>query len=554
MSPATSSRVPKLQRHKLKRHSTKPPHPTPTRSGPHAELLALQRTVGNGAVSRLVKLRTPVPGPDRNTPQCMGASDDKCEEEADRVADQIMRMPSSEAVPESGVSTNIRGPLIQGLCTAHGRHHPTEDGPKEMVPTKAEAGESFHQSPGLKARIERIRGGGKPLPASVRAFFEPRFGYDLGEVRVHTDSRAAATAQAIRAQAFAVWRDVVFGLGNYAPEMAAGKRLLAHELTHVLQHARGKTASLIQRYGAPIPTVASPTVTTMAQFIDLVRRVEALNPGNTALQIAEMIRRTKYHTTAWGQLLPSDIAPGPVAAGGGVTSADVTTLSGEITVTLPQGGQSDPSHIVAAIEAATEARPADWAWYIQAPRALSQLDIASWAGDVGSAAGEWMVAHPHPSGGTTKQNYMDAFAPESDLIADVDGVAMSSRATTAGFAFDRSLPLSENLQRFYYPSGARQGKNRRFHIFCTVMALTLESNGISLSGNAQQTVDAGVRNFQQFYVANDPTILAWMTVNTSQQSLFNPIPRLWIQRANDWRWFAVKFRHFLAKNLTAEGP
>jgi outer membrane protein OmpA-like peptidoglycan-associated protein len=73
------------------------------------------------------------------------------------------------------------------------------------------------------------------LPLGVRAYFEPRFGYDFGSVRTHTDTRAAMIARSVRARAFTVGRDVAFGTGLYSPETAVGRRLLAHELTHVIQ-------------------------------------------------------------------------------------------------------------------------------------------------------------------------------------------------------------------------------------------------------------------------------------------------------------------------------
>ncbi|WP_152043377.1 eCIS core domain-containing protein [Salinigranum salinum] len=86
------------------------------------------------------------------------------------------------------------------------------------------------------------RAGGRPLPTSVRAFFEPRFGTTFDDVRIHTDSRAAAAARAVQARAFTVGRDVVFGAGAYAPETTRGRRLLAHELTHVVQQSGGSAS------------------------------------------------------------------------------------------------------------------------------------------------------------------------------------------------------------------------------------------------------------------------------------------------------------------------
>jgi hypothetical protein len=79
---------------------------------------------------------------------------------------------------------------------------------------------------------------GHPLDETTRAFFEPRFGHDLSQVRVHTDERAAASARTVSALAYTVGRELVFGAGQYAPGTAAGQSLLAHELTHVLQQTK----------------------------------------------------------------------------------------------------------------------------------------------------------------------------------------------------------------------------------------------------------------------------------------------------------------------------
>jgi hypothetical protein len=87
----------------------------------------------------------------------------------------------------------------------------------------------------FEERISTLHGGGRPLPDSVRAFLEPRFGYDFSRVLIHTDERAAESARTINAHAYTVGRDIVFGAGQYAPDSSTGKRLLAHELTHVAQ-------------------------------------------------------------------------------------------------------------------------------------------------------------------------------------------------------------------------------------------------------------------------------------------------------------------------------
>jgi hypothetical protein len=84
---------------------------------------------------------------------------------------------------------------------------------------------------------------GQPLAPSVRAYFEPRFGADLSQVRVHTDGQAQQSAREVHAQAYAAGTHLVFAAGRYAPETFAGKHLLAHELAHVAQQAQHEGAA-----------------------------------------------------------------------------------------------------------------------------------------------------------------------------------------------------------------------------------------------------------------------------------------------------------------------
>ncbi len=84
---------------------------------------------------------------------------------------------------------------------------------------------------------EVLRSSGQPLNAATRAFMESHFAQDFSHVRVHTDARAAESALAVDAMAYTVGRNVVFGDGQYAPETSAGRRVLAHELAHVVQQS-----------------------------------------------------------------------------------------------------------------------------------------------------------------------------------------------------------------------------------------------------------------------------------------------------------------------------
>jgi hypothetical protein len=90
-------------------------------------------------------------------------------------------------------------------------------------------------------------GGGSPLDRDTRGFMESRLGADFGDVRIHTDSKASESAKSVQAYAYTVGSDVVFQSGRYDPQSDSGKRMLAHELTHVVQQRSGPVA------GTPAP-------------------------------------------------------------------------------------------------------------------------------------------------------------------------------------------------------------------------------------------------------------------------------------------------------------
>jgi hypothetical protein len=90
-------------------------------------------------------------------------------------------------------------------------------------------------------------GGGSPLDKDTRGFMESRLGADFSDVRVHTDPKAHESARSVQAYAYTVGSDVVFQSGKYEPESDSGKRMLAHELTHVVQQRSGPVA------GTPAP-------------------------------------------------------------------------------------------------------------------------------------------------------------------------------------------------------------------------------------------------------------------------------------------------------------
>ena len=95
-----------------------------------------------------------------------------------------------------------------------------------------------------------LRAPARSLDPALRAFMEARTGYDFGRVRVHTDPGASASAKAVAARAYTVGHHVVFGEGQFAPGTAEGRRLIAHELVHVMQQG-GAAAGLPPKAVAP---------------------------------------------------------------------------------------------------------------------------------------------------------------------------------------------------------------------------------------------------------------------------------------------------------------
>ncbi|KAA9396515.1 DUF4157 domain-containing protein [Haloarcula sp. CBA1130] len=108
---------------------------------------------------------------------------------------------------------------------------------------KADGSTGAGAEPAVADELAAARGRGQPLPGGVRSFFESRFDRDFGDVRVHTGSDADRLAQSLNAKAFTTGSDVFFAGGEYRPRTAAGQRLLAHELTHVVQQTRPPKAT-----------------------------------------------------------------------------------------------------------------------------------------------------------------------------------------------------------------------------------------------------------------------------------------------------------------------
>jgi Domain of unknown function (DUF4157) len=200
----------------------------------------------------------------------VGQPGDRYEQEADRVADQVMQSHSVQRVPAIGrlqpePDNNLRRqPAAEeekkkvAKEMGHKADQKKNQAEKEKitadekavkadkdkndqekkkkdddkVQTEAQPGQVPTVTPALENHLNTEQGSGQPLPISTRAFMESRFHHDFSNVRVHTDPQAT---QALNARAFTRKNEIFFNPVQYQPELPTGQRLLAHELTHVVQ-------------------------------------------------------------------------------------------------------------------------------------------------------------------------------------------------------------------------------------------------------------------------------------------------------------------------------
>lgn len=184
---------------------------------------------------------------------------DQYEAEADHVAEQVMRMPD----PQAEIHASPRH--LQRACAG----------------CESAAGKS---TPAHFSEARALSGGGHPLSASARSYFEPRFGYDFSNVRLHTDNAAMESARQVKALAYTIGHDIVLGAGQTSSETPAGRRLLAHELTHVIQQGGG------QRLGGSTPARSiQPRLSRMIQRAQTDAGYEAGSGVGAAITAGTMV-------------------------------------------------------------------------------------------------------------------------------------------------------------------------------------------------------------------------------------------------------------------------
>lgn len=207
-------------------------------------LLHLQCTIGNQAVLRILQthaenlkagLPSSVSPPFRHgftgaiqTKLAINQPGDIYEEEADRVSEQVMNMSAPQVQRTCGCG---------GECPKCRTEHPGQE--HERLQTQHMGSGALGQTAAPPIVHDVLRSPGQLLDPAARLFMEPRFGRDFSKLRVHTDPKAAESAEAIGAAAYTVGNDIVFGAGRFNPHSSDGRQLIAHELAHVVQQSKG---------------------------------------------------------------------------------------------------------------------------------------------------------------------------------------------------------------------------------------------------------------------------------------------------------------------------
>ncbi|NEU10434.1 DUF4157 domain-containing protein [Flavihumibacter sp. R14] len=174
----------------------------------------------------------------------VGAEDDELEREADVSADRVMRMSEENYLQRKCEECEKEEKLQRKTAT-----HSTNQYIQAKVNSNSAVSKSVEDS------IQSSRGSGSAIDRQTQSFIGSRMGSDFSEVKVHTNSEAVRLNRGLNARAFTIGNDIYFNEGQYQPGSSDGKRLLAHELTHVLQQSSGSSKEFNK--GSTIPVSAS---------------------------------------------------------------------------------------------------------------------------------------------------------------------------------------------------------------------------------------------------------------------------------------------------------
>ena len=196
----------------------------------------------------------------------VGQPGDKYEQEADTIANRVMRMSDNESLrmqpveeeeellqPKLRMQVEEEEEPLQMSCLNCQNEHMVQKQPmeeeEEMIQPKSRSDHNNDVNPDIQSQITNSRGKGFSLDNRTQAFMGSRFGTDFSHVKIHNDNRSHQLNSQLNARAFTIGNDIYFNRGNYNPGSHSGKQLLAHELTHVVQQGAA-LQPMIQKNGA----------------------------------------------------------------------------------------------------------------------------------------------------------------------------------------------------------------------------------------------------------------------------------------------------------------
>ena len=425
----------------------------------------------------------------------VGATNDPLEHEADRIAEQVMRMPENQTAHSSSAPATV------------------------MLNRSASSGGGGFAAPPVVHDV--LNSPGRPLETATRTFMEPRFGQDFSSVRVHADAKAAEATRAIHADAFTAGRDIVFDAGRYAPDSASGRRLLSHELAHVAQQkqtgesytsALNANEYLVQRqYGSGDSSKeADPNaLIPIEDFISYVETVEQSFPKDTPEEIVTRIRVHSYGGLKFNQAVPD--AEYTETRGGYMPVDFQRDLSGmrysdkketaykHLTshadenpskekphgdnpspyIVMPDSSRIDVGHLLYGFDALLHPRAGEpFRTY-----GVQGIDAASWVADLALPV-FWTTYQiknknhePYDDAPVKPKEadfdaYYKASAPTEDLVGDADAFGLNTQSTAPV-----GKKLSVILRAYYLGARGKQpGVNNRWRNFCAANELDYEES------------------------------------------------------------------------------
>jgi uncharacterized protein DUF4157 len=238
---------------------------------------------------------------------------DEFEQEADRVADQVMRMPD---------------PMLQRQCKGCADASTLRSNDEEEPQMQRQANGENGTGEVVSDFASRL-GAGVPLDIASRAYFEPRFVHDFGNVRIHDGPQAGRAAASVQARAFTLGRDVVFAAGEHDPGSESGKRLLAHELTHVVQQSGSDGIHVGEERGLS-PIVITRLSAAPSAVLSVFRTVGRLGcTGGTASAPADPradLEAIDAQASRMAAAIAADLETDATTVRGGIPAAPSATL------------------------------------------------------------------------------------------------------------------------------------------------------------------------------------------------------------------------------------